>query len=98
MLEYIYYLCTQFHTEVESIKTTRMGGAYKKKGVNVRFGFDVLRISQVRTTSQKQSNCDVPRMIISPSKRFVIVKRYIYHSVWGSSSCSFRLVGQCESL
>lgn len=58
-----------------------MGGAYKKKGVNVRFGFDVLRISQVRTTSQKQSNCDVPGMIISPSKRFVIVKRYILFGV-----------------
>ena len=32
------------------------------KGVTERFGFDVVRISQVQTVSQKQSNGNAPRV------------------------------------
>ena len=53
------------------------------KGVTVRFEFDVLRISQVRTTSQVPSNANALGMIILPSFGLFAVIGTIYHSVWG---------------
>ena len=57
-------------------------GTYIWNGVTVRFEFDVLRISQVRTTGQKQSNGTPLVMIILPFGLSSVIGT-IYHSVWG---------------
>ena len=72
------------HADAESLWIMRLGrGLTYEKGVTVRFEFDVLRISQVRTTSQRQSNGTPLGMIISPSFGLIAVIGTIYHSVWG---------------
>ena len=53
------------------------------KGVSVRFGFDAIRISQVQTVSQEQSNgdvlCDVVYMSLCAYMR--VCDNYMYIGV-----------------
>ena len=64
------------HTYVEGPKGRGGGQTFTKKGVTVRFGFDVLRISQVQTVSQKQSNKGRPVGYIYIQ---ALLACYIYH-------------------
>ena len=75
------------------------------KGVFVRFGFDAIRISQIqRQVKTKQQRTPHEVYYIQPSLAsndlpFVVMSAfYILTLAWGFQRCSFRLVGQCESL
>ena len=81
-LKKIIYLCKCFHTDGKSLWKIVGLGTYIWNGVTVRFEFDVLRISQVRTTGQKQSNGTPLVMIILPFGLSSVIGT-IYHSVWG---------------
>ena len=76
------------------------------KGVTVRFGFDAIRISQIQTVCQEQSNGNALWDVSYTSLigfgqitlSIVSEVNYIYTSSWGFQRCSFRHTGQCESL
>ena len=63
---------------------------YILKAFSGRFGFDILRISQIRTNGQKQSNGNAPwrcRLYMSLAL-FFRVWHYIYTAAWGFQRCS----------
>ena len=80
----------------------RCGRFTHKKAFTRRFGFDNVRISQVRTVRQKQSNGNAPWDVLyiqtpNLSPWHVGTARYVYICV-GLSRCSFRRTGHCEGL
>ena len=75
------------------------------KGVFVRFGFDAIRISQiqrqVKNKAMQSASCGVLyTSFIAQVVYATICKEVsdILTLAWGFRRCSFRLVGQCESL
>jgi len=72
-------------------------------GVFERFGFDELEsrkfIDKSRTKQQRTPHAVyyIPLLLASDGFPFVVKRVYIYTNV-GLLRCSFRLVGQCESL
>ena len=72
-------------------------------GVFERFGFDELEsrkfIDKSRTKQQRTPHAVyyIPLLLASDGFSFVVKRVYIYTNV-GLLRCSFRLVGQCESL
>ena len=70
-------------------------GTYILKAFSGRFGFDILRISQIRTERHKPRQRERPWcVIIVPITRWDMV----YTSAWGFQRCSVWRTGQCESL
>lgn len=67
------------------------------KGVTVRFEFDVLRISQVQTTGQRQSNGTPLGMIVSPFFGLIAEDGSLYHLVWGFHVARFDWSGNARA-
>ena len=80
-----------------------VGWAHKyRKGVTVRFGFDVIRISQIQLLVKNKATGNAPSGVYKHRHALwtMVCKELeaIYTSVWGFQRCSFRQAGQCESL
>ena len=93
-----YYLCT-----VLIQPKAPMGRGWADimvKGVFVRFGFDELEsrkfIDKSKTKQQRTPHEVYDMQLLLTSIKSGVVKRLTL--VWGFRRCSFRLVGQCESL
>ena len=70
---------------------------YILKAFSGRFGFDALRISQIQTDCQNQSNGNAPWRCSINGILYNNVSSYI-HPRGAFSVARFRLSGQCESL
>ena len=81
------------------------------KGVSVRFGFDVLESRKFKRLVKNKATRSAPGMIVYTPYRLLVgnsdiaccrlpVAAVVIYttSTWGFRRCSFRLIGQCESL
>ena len=101
----MFYLCIVLPM-LKAPMGKRWADIHMVKGVFVRFGFDAIRISQiqrqVKNKATKNASWGVLYTVLFVFgcilHSMVGKLDYIFTLAWGFRRCSFRLVGQCESL
>ena len=94
------YLCVVFPYAESPMGNLLWRDTYILKAFSGRFGFDILRISQIRTNGQKQSNGNAPwRCRLYMSLPLFFWDRHLYiHRRGAFCVARFDQLGRCESL